>query len=66
MPGGADSIAIKRVGTHKATAILKKGGKEFGTSTSEVSKDGKVTTLKGKGTSPDGKPFSSETVFEKQ
>lgn len=66
MPGGADSISIKRVGTHSATAILKKGGKEVGTSTSEVSKDGKVTTLKGKGKMPDGKAYSSETVFDKQ
>ena len=66
MPGGADSISIKRIGTHNATAVLKKGGKEVGTSTSEVSKDGKTTTIKAKGKMPDGKMFSTETVFDKQ
>jgi hypothetical protein len=65
MPGGADSISIKREGTHKATAVLKKSGKELGTSTSEVSKDGKVTTLKLKGTA-DGKPVTGVTVYDKQ
>jgi hypothetical protein len=65
MPGGADSISIKREGTHMATAVLKKGGKEVGTSTSEVSKDGKVTTLKLKGM-VDGKPVTGVTVYDKQ
>jgi hypothetical protein len=65
MPGGADSISIKREGTHKAAAVLKKGGNEIGTSTSEVSKDGKVTTLKVKGMA-DGKPITGVTVYDKQ
>ncbi len=65
MPGGADMISIKRTG-NKATAILKKGGKEVGTSISEVSKDGKTTTLKSKGKTPDGKAVTNEMVFEKQ
>jgi hypothetical protein len=65
-PGGADAIAIKRVGTNKAQATLKKGGKDIGTSSSEVSKDGKVTTVKGAGKTPDGKDFSTVSVFEKQ
>jgi hypothetical protein len=55
MPGGADSISIKREGTHK----------EIGTSTSEVSKDGKVTTLKVNGMA-DGKPVTGVTVYDKQ
>jgi hypothetical protein len=66
MPGGADSIAIKRVGTHNATAVLKKGGKEVGTSASEVSKDGKSTHVKGSGKTLEGKAFSSDLIFDKQ
>jgi hypothetical protein len=66
MPGGADTIAIKRVAPNKTTAVLKKGGKEVGTSEIEVSKDGKTATLKSKGTSADGKPTTGVTVYEKQ
>lgn len=65
MPGGADTVSIKKDGTHKTTAVLKKGGKEIGTSTSEVSKDGKVTTLRAKGML-DGKPVTGITVYDKQ
>jgi len=65
-PGGADSIAIKRVGKNRAEATLKKGEKLVGRSEAEVSKDGKVTTVKSKGTAADGKEYSSESVYEKQ
>jgi hypothetical protein len=65
-PGGADSIAIKRVSKNKAEATLKKEGKLVGRSEAEVSKDGKVTTVKSKGTAADGKEYSSESVYEKQ
>jgi len=65
-PGGADTIAIKRIGTHKAEAIEKKGGKEVGKATAEVSADGKVSTVKVKGKTLDGKEFSSVAVYEKQ
>ena len=65
MPYGADHIAIKRVGTDKFSATLKKDGKIVGTSTSTVSKDGKTTTLVGKGTL-DGKAVSSTQVYDKQ
>jgi hypothetical protein len=66
LPGDADSIAIKRVGPNKAEAVLKKGGKEVGTSSVEVSKDGKVTTIIGKGKNPDGKEYASVSVYDKQ
>jgi hypothetical protein len=65
-PGGADSISIKRIGSNKAEAILKRGGKEMGKSTSDVSKDGKVSTVKGSGKTPDGKDYSAVTVYDKQ
>jgi hypothetical protein len=68
MPGGADTIAIKRVGTLNAEATLKKGGKEIGKSEAEVSRDGKtaIRRLKGslKTTQPladlQGQPLFSE------
>jgi hypothetical protein len=31
-----------------------------------VSKDGKITTIRGSGKTPDGKDYSSVLVFEKQ
>jgi hypothetical protein len=65
-PGGADSISIKRLGSNKAEAILKRGGKEIGKSSSDVSKDGKVSTVKGSGKTPDGKDYSTATVYDKQ
>ena len=66
MPGGADTIAIKLVGTNKGEATEKKGGKEVGKAEAEVSKDGKVTTVKLKGKTLDGKEFHSEAVYDKQ
>jgi hypothetical protein len=65
-PGGADNIAIKRTAPNKASAILKKGGSEVGTSLSEVSKDGKTTTLTMKGKGADGKEFTGVNVYDKQ
>ena len=66
MPGGADTIAIKRVGTNKAEATLKKGGKEIGKSEVEVSNDGKTSTVKAKGKTADGTEYSTDSVYEKQ
>jgi hypothetical protein len=65
-PGGADSISIKRVGTNKAEAILKKDGKVVGKSTADVSKDGTVSTVRSKGKTPDGKDYSTDSVYDKQ
>jgi hypothetical protein len=65
-PGGADALAIKRISANKAEAILKKGGKEIGKSWSEVSKDGKTTTIKGSGKTADGKDYSTVGVYDKQ
>jgi hypothetical protein len=65
-PGGADVITIKRVGPNKAEATLKKDGKEVGKSVAEVSKDGTVSTVKSKGKTPDGKDYSTDSVYDKQ
>jgi hypothetical protein len=66
MPGGADSIAIKRLSPNKVEAILKRSGKEIGKSTAEVSKDGKVTIVRGNGKNPDGVEYHTESVYDKQ
>jgi hypothetical protein len=65
-PSDANSIAIKRVGSNKAEATLKKDGKEVGKSVAEVSKDGTVSTVKSKGKTPDGKDYSTDSVYDKQ
>jgi hypothetical protein len=65
-PAGADAISLKRVNSHKIEGTLTKGGKEVGKVVAEVSKDGKVATVKGKGKTLDGKAYSTESVYEKQ
>ena len=57
---------FKPIAGNKVTTTLKKGGKEIGSAEIEVSKDGKVTSVKSKGKLPDGKEFHSETVYDKQ
>lgn len=66
MTSGADSIAIRLIGTNKAEAIQKKAGKELGKAEAEVSKDGKVTTVTTNGTTMDGRKLHSESVYDKQ
>jgi len=65
-PGGADAVAVKRIGSNKAEAIFKKGGAEFGKSSSDVSKDGNVSTVRGSGKTADGKDYSTVAVYDKQ
>jgi hypothetical protein len=59
MPGGADSIMIKRIDANTFEATLTKAGKVIGTAKSEISKDGKVTTVTAQGTNGDGQPTTS-------
>ncbi len=66
IPAGADSISLKRVNAHKVEGTLLKGGKEVGKVTAEVSKDGKVATVKGKGKTVDAREYSTESVYDKQ
>jgi hypothetical protein len=65
-PAGADAITLKHVAANKTEGTLKKGGSEVGKVTAEVSKDGKVATVKSKGKTADGKDWSSESVYDKQ
>ncbi|HYK38518.1 MAG TPA: hypothetical protein VEU98_00755 [Candidatus Eremiobacteraceae bacterium] len=66
MPGGADSIAGTRINSHRVESVLKKNGKQVGTSVSEVSADGKTTTIKAMGKNPDGSAYETESVYDKQ
>jgi len=65
-PAGADAVNLKKVSSHKVEGTLWKGGKQVGSVTAEVSKDGKVATVKGKGKTADGREYSSEAVYDKQ
>ena len=65
-PYGADTVALKRINSHKVEGTLKKGGKEVAKVTAEVSKDGKSASVKSKGKAPDGKEVSTDSVYDKQ
>jgi hypothetical protein len=65
-PAGADSVTLKLVNAHKAEGTLHKGGKDLGKVVAEVSKDGRVATVKLKGKTADGKEYSTESVYDKQ
>jgi len=65
-PAGADAITLKRVNAYKVEGTLHKGGKDVGKVVAEVSKDGKVATVRGKGKTADGKEYSTESVYDKQ
>ena len=66
MPGGADTILLKRVSSSKTMGTMKKDGKVIGKSEATVSPDGKVATVKSKGKAPDGKAFHMISVYDKQ
>lgn len=66
MPGGADTISIKRIDASNFETTLKKAGKVIGTAKSEVSSDGKMTTVTAEGTNGDGQAVTSSAVYEKQ
>lgn len=65
-PGGADTIALKRINLHKVEGTLKKSGKEVGKVVAEVSKDGKISTVTMKGKTTDGKEASTVSIYDKQ
>jgi len=48
------------------TGIVKKAGKEIRTTTTVVSKDGKITTQTVKGINEQGQPISYTMIWEKQ
>jgi hypothetical protein len=65
MPGGADTISIKRIDANTFETTLKKAGKVIGTAKSAISPDGKVTTVTAEGTNAEGQSTSSSAVYDK-
>jgi len=63
-PGGADTITIKQVTPTSYDSILKKAGQPVLTTTVQVSKDGKTTTLAHASVAGTGPTYT--LVFEKQ
>lgn len=65
VPGGAQTISVKRIG-NTFTAEGKKDGKVLFTTRTTFSADGKVMTLTTKGTGANGKPIDAVRVYDKQ
>jgi hypothetical protein len=63
---GADTIALKRVPPNTIEATFKKAGKVVLIGRQVVSQDGKVMTITGTGTDPNGKPTHRTIVLDKQ
>ena len=61
-----DSVSLKRIDASTVESTQKKAGKTVGTTLRTISKDGKVMTLKVKGTDAQGKAYNNVMVFEKQ
>ena len=65
MMGGADAVALSKLSAHKMSGITKKGGKEIGKASVDLSNDGKTVTVKTTG-KLDGKDVKTEQVYDKQ
>jgi hypothetical protein len=61
-----DTGSVKQVDSNTAKFTQKKAGKVASTGTRTVSKDGKILTLKSKGTTAKGEEFENAVVFDKQ
>jgi hypothetical protein len=65
-PFGADTVTVKRIDANTHTSVSKKAGKTLFTTRTAVSKDGKVSIQRTKGTDDKGQPISVTTVWDKQ
>lgn len=65
-PNGADTVALKRINSNTTDATFKKAGKVVVRGRWVVSKDGKVMTIRAKGTNANGQPTNNVLVFDKQ
>ena len=62
-----DSSSVKQIDDNTFAVESKKiGGKYHTTGRAVVSKDGKTTTLKNKGTDAEGKPIAFTVIYDKQ
>ena len=65
-PGGADSVAMRRIDEHTRETTYKKSGKVVMTSRSSISKDGRTMTTTAKGIGTDGRKTNVHAIYEKQ
>jgi hypothetical protein len=63
---GATHVKSRRIDDRKLVATYMKEGKAIGTSTSTISSDGRMLTMKLEGTSTEGKKLSGTNTYEKQ
>lgn len=62
-----DTVTIKQVNANKFSYEAKNSANKYHVHGEiEISHDGKIMTFKAKGTDKDGKPLSSELVYDKQ
>jgi hypothetical protein len=61
-----DSLSAKRIDSNTAEFTLKKGGKEVGTTSRKVSKDGKTLTTKSNVTTATGEKSDNVLVFDRK
>jgi hypothetical protein len=61
-----DVLSLKRINATTIESTQKKAGKPTGTTVRTVAGDGKVMTLKSKGTSANGKAYENVMVFDRQ
>jgi hypothetical protein len=61
-----DSLSAKQIDSNTAEFTLKKGGKEMGTTSRKVSKDGKTLTTKTKVTTATGEQSANVMVFDRK
>jgi hypothetical protein len=64
--GGADTIALRRLGSSAYGGALKKSGNVVMTTRTVVSKGGKVTTVTANGGDAKGQPTKNVSVWDKQ
>lgn len=64
-PNGAETIAVNELDAFTIEATLRKAGEMVLTTTSVISKDGKMLTLRSRGTNVSEQPTNSVTVFDK-
>lgn len=64
--GGAETVALRRSGSHAYGGQFKKSGQIVMTNRTVVSKDSKTLTITANGADPKGQPISLMTVWDKQ
>lgn len=66
LPGGADTIALKRVDANTVEGTAKLKGKVMTTTRYVISADGKTRTVTATGTTANGKPAKNVIVYDRQ